>query len=104
MMSRCYFRVALSVTAAALSVVVGGWGAVASAADCEVPAFLETGKSYEMRGGMETAVVKVVEVDRQTCWMRTEDDRGRVRWVNLNQVFSIGEHKPVLPAPSGQPR
>jgi hypothetical protein len=23
-----------------------------------------------MRGGMETAVVKVIEVDRQTCWIQ----------------------------------
>jgi Protein of unknown function (Hypoth_ymh) len=29
---------------------LGSWGAVAAAADCEVPTFLETGKSYEMRG------------------------------------------------------
>ena len=104
MMSRCYFRVALSATVAALGLVVGEWGAVASAADCAVPAFLETGKSYDMRGGMETAVVKVIEVDRQTCWIQTEDDRGRARWLNLNQVFAIGEHKPTVPAPLGQPR
>ena len=103
-MRPCGFRVALSVTVAALSVVVGGWGAVASAADCEVPAFLEKGKSYEMRGGMESAVVKVIEVDRQSCWIKTEDDLGRTRWVNLNQVFLSGEHKPVVPAPPGQPR
>ena len=103
-MCRGGFHVALSVTVAVLGAVVGGWGAAASAADCEVPAFLETGKSYEMRGGMETAVVKVIDVDRQTCWIQTEDDRGRARWVNLNQVFSIGEYKPVVPAQPGQPR
>jgi hypothetical protein len=98
------WRVALSVTVAVLGVVVGGLGAVATAADCEIPAFLETGKSYEMRGGMETAVVKVIEVDRQTCWIQTEDDRGRARWVNLNQVFSIAEHKPIVPTQPVQPR
>jgi hypothetical protein len=97
-------RVALYVTVATLGVGLGGLGALASAADCQVPAFLATGKTYEMRGGMETAVVKVIAVDRETCWLQTEDDRGRARWVNLNQVFSIGEHKPAVPTTPGQPR
>jgi len=93
------------VVVAGLVIGAGGLGRAVSAADCEIPAFLATGKTYHIGAGGGAEEVKVVDIDRQACWIKTADGAGGVYWVNLKQVFSIGEvRKPPTQAPSGQRR
>jgi hypothetical protein len=66
-MSQDTVRAAIGVTAVALMIMAGGLGTVASAADCEIPAFLATGTTYNFSTMDATISVTVIEIDRQSC-------------------------------------
>jgi hypothetical protein len=102
MMIEYRHRVAIWVVMIGLVMIVGGGRAGVSAADCEIPTFLETGKTYEFSIGMAQAFVTVAEIDRQACWVKgnwKQRDKSGTSWFNLRQVFAI-EEPPAPPAPS----
>jgi hypothetical protein len=104
MSQRCV-RAAIGVTVVALIIVAEGLGTVVSAADCEIPAFLVTGKTYLFGAGIGPQKLRVVEIDRRTCWIKANDGKDQVWWVNLGQVFAIQEvPSPSAPTPPGQRR
>jgi hypothetical protein len=100
-MTTCGFRVAMWTVMIVLVIVAEGGSTVVSAADCEPPKFLETGKTYKMAVGMVGGNIKIIEVDRQTCWIKGVDEKnGETMWINLRQVSVIGEVQP----PPTQPK
>jgi hypothetical protein len=103
------FRVAIWVVMTVVVIVVGGGGTGVSAADCEIPPFLETGRAYSFTSGVGEVFVTVVEIDRQTCWVKGNwkyggtmgiEERRGTSWFNLKQVYSIMEEQ----APPAQPQ
>ena len=81
-------------TMVAVLVVVIGLQTVVSAADCEIPAFLMAGKTYNIATAAENLVVKLVEIDRKGCWIKIESAPPFPReekWINLWQVYSLKE-------------
>ena len=102
-MNVCYTRMATWI--AMLVIMASGLVTVVSAADCEIPAFLVVGKSYQFALGGMAFPHKVVEVARQTCWIKTEDKDGGIWWVNIKQVSAIQEiQKPPAQTQPGQRR
>lgn len=95
-MSQYSVRSAIGVTAVALMIMAGGHGTVASAPDCEIPAFLATGTTYNFSTMDATISVTVVEIDRQSCWVKGQWQHssgltGGIGWFNLRQVLAIEE-------------
>jgi len=100
-MTKHSFRVAIWGVMALVVIVAEGTKTVASAADCEIPAFLGTGKTYAFVIGMASVYVTVVEIDRQACWGRDHTKKtgeSGTAWCDLRQVSVIGEAQ----APSTQ--
>jgi hypothetical protein len=84
----------------AVFVIVAGVGTAVSAADCEVSAFLIKGKTYKFALGGVGSTAPILEIDKQSCWVKVEAKRkgeltGReiseTVWVNLRQVMMIEE-------------
>ena len=80
----------------------------ANAASCDIPSFLNVGKTYTFMiricGGDATVLEKggktygfggdgtVLEIDKQSCWVRIKGIKeGRVVWCDLNQLLAIVE-------------
>jgi hypothetical protein len=83
----------------------GGVPLSGTARECEVPAFLATGKAYRIFTGMADATVIILEVDRHACWMKGDIHGRGVGWINLRQVHIMQEvHMPPTPAPSAPDR
>ena len=104
-MSKQRFRTAIYAVMTGLVIAAGGSRTVVSAADCAIPKVLAVGKSYEFVIGLANVYVTVIEIDRQTCWIKGHRDRtgeGGEGWYNLRQVSVIGE-EPTAPAQT-QPR
>ena len=66
---------------AALGIVVG-IGPVVWAADCVIPAFLVTGKTYQIAFGFGAGLknANVVEFDRQSCWIKVTEQKEGEFW------------------------
>jgi len=98
-MSQYSVRAAIGITVVALMIVAGGPGTVVSAADCEIPAFLATGTTYNFSTMDATISVTVVEIDRQSCWVKGQWKHSSgltgvtsgIGWFNLRQVLAIEE-------------
>jgi hypothetical protein len=98
-MSQSSVRAGIGMTVVALVIMAGCFGTVASAADCEIPAFLATGTTYNFSTMDATIAVTVVEIDRQSCWVKGQWQHSSgltgvtsgVGWFNLRQVFAIEE-------------
>jgi hypothetical protein len=112
-MSQFSVRSAIGVTAVALMIMAGGHGTVASAADCEIPAFLATGTTYNFSTMDATISVTVVEIDRQSCWVKGQWQHSSsltgvtngIGWFNLRQILAIEEvQAPPTQAQPGQRR
>lgn len=112
-MSQDTIRAAIGVTAVALMIMAGGLGTVASAADCEIPAFLATGTTYNFSTTDATIAVTVVEIDRQSCWVKGQWQHSSgltgvtsgIGWFNLRQILAIEEvQAPPAQAQPGQRR
>jgi hypothetical protein len=91
---------------AAILVVVVGLGTIVFAADCEVPTFLATGKTYKFALGFAAPTVTVIEIDKSSCWVKgqskmksemTGKESTETVWFNLRQILAIEE---VLSSPT----
>jgi hypothetical protein len=98
-MNQYSMRAAIRATVVALVIMVGDLGTVVSAADCEIPAFLATGTTYNFSTMDATITVTVVEIDRQSCWVKGQWQHSsqltgvtsEIGWFNLRQVLAIEE-------------
>jgi hypothetical protein len=81
-------------------VIVVGIETVVLATDCEVPAFLIKGKTYKISLGLGGSFATILEIDKQSCWVKIESKRKseftgkeitETVWVNLRQVVMIEE-------------
>lgn len=61
----------------------------AFAGSCNIPSFIKKGAiiSFYAGGIMEEKNVKIVEIDTNSCWIKT--DQKRYSWVNLNTIVAI---------------
>ena len=87
-----------------------GLGTVTLVADCEVPAFLATGKTYMVFSLGDTTVL---EIDRKTCWVKVAikgpsfagPPKETIGWLNLEQTLLWQEAQPPSESPNpGQRR
>ena len=69
-MSACVSRRGTWMALAVLVITASGPVRVVAAADCEIPAFLVTGKTYHFSITLARLSVKVVELDRRTWGVR----------------------------------
>jgi hypothetical protein len=98
-MSQYSVRAAIEVTAMALMITAGCLGTTVSASDCEIPAFLATGTTYNFSTMDATISVTVAEIDRQSCWVKGQWKHSSgltgvtsgIGWFNLRQVLAIEE-------------
>ena len=59
---------------------------IVATAECVIPAFIKEGNSYMISMGMGAQTGKVLEIDKQTCWMRVSVRGDDDLWVNVSQV------------------
>ncbi len=52
---------------------------------CQLPSFIEEGKSYEFQIDNNVQAARVLETDGQSCWVRISDRD----WINLAHVSAI---------------
>jgi hypothetical protein len=87
-------------TMVAILVAVMGLGTMVSAADCEVPTFLATGKTYKFALGFAAPTVTVIEIDQSSCWLKgqskmksemTGKESTETLWFNVRQILAIEE-------------
>jgi hypothetical protein len=98
-MSQYSVRAPIGMTVVAFVIIAWGFGTVASAADCEIPAFLVTGTTYNFSTMDATISVTVLETDRQSCWVKGQWQHSSgltgvtsgVGWFNLRQILAIEE-------------
>jgi hypothetical protein len=113
-MHACAPRRGTWVALAVLVLIGSGPGRGGAAADCEIPAFLVTGKTYYFSITLARLSVKVVEIDRRACWVKGEwkyrpagsdKDLSGTGWFNVRTVLMIEEVEPApAPAPPGPRR
>jgi hypothetical protein len=112
-MSRNNVRTAIGMTVVAIMIMAGALGTVVSAADCEIPAFLATGTTYNFSTPSATLSVAVLEIDRQSCWVKGQWQHSSgligvtsgIGWFNLRQILAIEEvQAPPAQAQPGQRR
>ncbi|MDQ3828744.1 MAG: hypothetical protein M3361_05415 [Candidatus Tectomicrobia bacterium] len=93
----------LALCALLLVMVAAGERTLVSAADCDIPPFLEKGKTYmfSLMGARLSATV--VDIDRQSCWVRgqwtqkreSEKELSGTTWFNVRQIVAIEEMPPA---------
>jgi hypothetical protein len=112
-MSQYSVRAAIGVIAVALMIMAGCLGTVVSATDCAIPAFLATGTAYNFSTMDATLSVTVIEIDRQSCWVKGHWQHSSgltgvtsgIGWFNLRQILAIEEvQAPPAQAQPGQRR
>jgi hypothetical protein len=81
-------RLAHFLTAFLFAAVVPVGSAVAGA-----PKFLEVGKTYSLSSIAGTQTVKVLEIDKESGWVKTQVDKPRseIIWLNTSQLVTIRE-------------
>jgi len=71
---------------AALSTLLAAlFSPLASADQCQLPSFIEEGRSYEFLIDENRQAARVLETDGQSCWIRISDRD----WINLAHVSAI---------------
>lgn len=70
----------------AVTVALIGSSGVAGA--CEVPGFLEAGKSYKIAAG-RSVTVKLLEIDKDACWIKVQGKKGDAYWMNVGQIVVV---------------
>ena len=71
---------------AILSILLASLVAPFAYADqCQLPSFIEEGRSYEIQIADSIQAVQVIEIDGQSCWVRISDRD----WINLAHTTAI---------------
>jgi len=72
-----------------------GYGNV-MASDPIIPPFLKVGKSYEIILMMNKRKIEVLEINKESGWMKVKTEKNSDTWLNISQIPVIIENPVII--------